>query len=217
MAGLKNPDHGGRKMENTKDIILYKSLTLFSQKGYEGISMRDIAAAVGIKASSLYNHFKSKEEIFDGIMTQMSVQYEEAAQKIQLPIGDISSVADAYIHITEENLIEIASGLFLYFLKDDFASKFRRMLTMEQFRNEKAGLMFKKYLINGAIAYQGSLFSNMIKRGAFKNCDPHIMALHFYAPIFLLLLEYDNEDEKESEALDILAKHVRQFSALYVK
>ena len=36
-------------MENTKDIILYQALTLFSDRGYEGVSMRDIASKVGIK------------------------------------------------------------------------------------------------------------------------------------------------------------------------
>ncbi len=204
-------------MENTKDAILYNSLTLFSEKGYEGVSMRDIAASVGIKAASLYNHFNSKEEIFDGIMELMSVRYEETARKMHIPLGDLCTISNAYINISEKFLIEIASGLFLYFLKDDFASKFRRMLTMEQYRNEKAERMFKNYFINRAISYQSSLFADMIKKGTFKAFDPYIMAINFYAPIFLLLLEYDNQNNKENEALDILTKHVTQFSKTYAK
>ena len=50
-------------MESTKETIINETLTLFSEKGFEGVSMRDIAAAVGIKAASIYNHFKNKEEI----------------------------------------------------------------------------------------------------------------------------------------------------------
>ena len=55
----------------TKELILSKSLQLFSQRGYEGVSMRDIAAEVGIKAASIYNHFSSKEEIFNHLLNEM--------------------------------------------------------------------------------------------------------------------------------------------------
>lgn len=69
-------------MENTKENIMYQALTLFSDRGYEGVTMRDIASAVGIKAASLYNHFKSKEDIFNIIIDEMSKRYEEAVLKI---------------------------------------------------------------------------------------------------------------------------------------
>ncbi|MCG8570149.1 MAG: TetR/AcrR family transcriptional regulator [Spirochaetes bacterium] len=49
---------------NTKQVIIKKAIHLFSKNGYEGTSMRDIAASVGIKKASLYSHFKGKEEIF---------------------------------------------------------------------------------------------------------------------------------------------------------
>ena len=52
---------------STKQKILYESLKLFSNKGYDGVSMREIASAVGIKGASIYNHFKGKEDIFQGI------------------------------------------------------------------------------------------------------------------------------------------------------
>ena len=57
---------------NTKEKIIYESLNLFSTKGFDAISVRDIANAVGIKASSLYNHFKSKHDIFDTIIGRYS-------------------------------------------------------------------------------------------------------------------------------------------------
>ena len=53
---------------NTKDIILFESLKLFADKGYDGVTVRDIAAEVGIKQSSLYKHYKSKQEIFDTLV-----------------------------------------------------------------------------------------------------------------------------------------------------
>lgn len=57
---------------NTREKIISESLNLFSRKGFDAISVRDIAKAVGIKASSLYNHFKNKQDIFDTIIQKYS-------------------------------------------------------------------------------------------------------------------------------------------------
>ena len=215
ITGLKKPDHGSNKMENTKETIIYEALTLFSNRGYEGVSMRDIASAVGIKAASLYNHFKSKEDIFNRIIDEMSKRYDEAVLKIQMPYGEMDTVVEKYMQVTEETLVTIAKNMFLYFLKDDFASRFRRMLTIEQFRCTHAGDVFQNFFIDGAINFQKTLFANMIKQGGFIECDPHVMALHFYSPIFLLLSKYDRLPDKQDEALDTLVKHVKQFSTIY--
>lgn len=206
-------------MENTKDNILYQALTLFSDRGYEGVSMRDIASKVGIKAASLYNHYKSKEDIFNSIIEEMSRRYEDMIMKMQVPHGDMNIVVDKYMQVTEDDLTEIAKRVFLYFLKDEFASKFRRMLTIEQFRSTAAGDVFQNFFIDGAIGFESTLFKNMINRGAFIECDPFVMALHFYSPMFLLLSKYGRlqTKEEEAEALGILKKHVRQFSLLYAK
>ena len=202
-------------MENVKMTIICEALTLFSDRGYEGVSMRDIAGAVGIKASSLYNHFKSKEDIFNSIIDDMSRRYEETASKMQVPHGDMSAITQEYMQVTEEALVTIAKSLFLYFLVDDFSSKFRRMLTIEQFRSRQAGDVFQNFFIDGAINYQKALFENMIKQGAFIECDAYVMAIHFYSPIFLLLSKYDRLTDKEDEAVDSLVKHVKQFSSIY--
>ncbi|MCI5623431.1 TetR/AcrR family transcriptional regulator, partial [Anaerostipes sp.] len=62
---------------NTKQKILLESLRLFSQRGYDAVSVEQIAAAVGIKAPSLYKHYKSKQEIFDAIFEETARRYED--------------------------------------------------------------------------------------------------------------------------------------------
>ena len=57
---------------NTKERIITEALNLFSINGYDSVSVRDIAKAVGIKESSLYNHFKNKQDIFDTIISEYS-------------------------------------------------------------------------------------------------------------------------------------------------
>ncbi|MFZ2538232.1 MAG: TetR/AcrR family transcriptional regulator, partial [Oscillospiraceae bacterium] len=100
------------KVISTKGKIIFKSLNLFSQQGYEGVSMRDIAAAVGIKGASIYNHFKGKEDIFNAIIKEMSKRYENTSQTIDVPNGDMSEVTKTYMEISHESLQQIASGLF---------------------------------------------------------------------------------------------------------
>lgn len=217
MPGSQPPGHGGKQVESTKDSIIYQALTLFSDRGYEGVSMRDIAAAVGIQAASLYNHFKSKEAIFSRIIEEMSARYEATVMSMQIPHGDMDLVVATYMKVNEDTLRAMASNLFLYFLKDDFAAKFRRMLTIEQFRSTQAGDVFQNFFVDSALDFQSTLFASMIERGAFIKADPYVMALHFYAPIFILLNKYDRLAEREGEALEYIARHVHQFSEIYAR
>ena len=56
---------------NNKERIFDVSIDLFSQHGYDGVSIRQIASEVGIKESSIYNHYASKEAILDAILNYL--------------------------------------------------------------------------------------------------------------------------------------------------
>lgn len=49
---------------DTRHNILTAAATLFARDGYDKVSMRDIACAVGIRAPALYNHFPDKEHLY---------------------------------------------------------------------------------------------------------------------------------------------------------
>lgn len=200
----------------TKEKILHMALELFSKSGYDGVSMRDIAAAVNIKGSSIYKHYESKQDIFDSIVKYMEVRYDEAMSLFQLPHGEASSVVDTYMNITADRLYEIVYKIFIYFLTDPYTSKFRRILMMEQYRNPLIGDTFKKIYFENALVFQEELFNELIERSMFKMLDAKIMALQFYAPIYLLICQYDSLDGKEDEAKESIRKHVYQFVELYV-
>ena len=72
----------------TKEKITEEALTLFAEKGYKGTSVKNIADAVGIKDASLYNHFKSKQEIFDSIVELISKHISELSQTLGVPQYD---------------------------------------------------------------------------------------------------------------------------------
>ena len=58
-------------MRNTRELILQTALRLFAQKGFEGVSVRDIAGELELTAPALYVHFKSKQEILEAILRRM--------------------------------------------------------------------------------------------------------------------------------------------------
>ncbi|MGL6197300.1 MAG: TetR/AcrR family transcriptional regulator [Lachnospiraceae bacterium] len=201
--------------KGTKQIILDEALSLFAISGYEGVTVADIAKAVGIKAPSLYKHYQSKQDIFNAILTEMEERYKKRVTAMQMNGMDANEDAELFTKISEEQLIEMGKELFLYFLHDDYALKFRRMLTIEQYRDQKLSELLVKQYVDDPLAYQGMLFQFLIGIGGMKQENPQIMALHFYAPMYLMLTLCDSHPEREKEVLTILEQHIRQFNRLY--
>lgn len=195
--------------------LLDAALTLFSEKGYGNVYVGHIADAVGIKAPSLYKHYKSKQDIFDAILEEMKKSYEKQAGNLGMNGNSIDMDGNLFSTISEDKLVEMGTGLFLYFLHDDYTQKFRKMLTIEQFHNsELAGLYSKQYL-DDPLQYQTGLFSLISTGGNLKQYDSNMMALQFYSPIYMLLTLCDRQPDREPEALQMLEQHIRQFSRVY--
>ena len=78
--------------KNTKERILEEALKLFSQSGYMGTSMNDIAAELGVTKAALYKHYKSKQEILESIVERMNQMDAERAKKYEMPEGNMAEV-----------------------------------------------------------------------------------------------------------------------------
>lgn len=200
---------------DTKHRILDEALTLFSQKGYANVYVGEIAERVGIKAPSLYKHFKNKQAIFDAIIDEMNRRYEEHAGALSISGMNPLEDASVYMNISEKKLVVIGTELFMYFLHDDYTSRFRKILTIEQFHNEEFANIYSSQYVDGPISYQKMLFQFMVAGGAFASTDIDVMTLQFYSPIYMLLTLCDREPGRETEALELLEKHFRQFSKIY--
>lgn len=202
---------------NTKQRIIKEALILFSEKGYSDVYVGDIAEAVGIKAPSLYKHFKSKQEIFNAILDELKSSYTEQAAKLNINGNDEQADAAIYSDISESTLVELGKGLFMYFLHDEQMKLFRKMLTIEQFHNSELSTLYSKQYFDDPIRYQSGLFALMLSRGKFREEDTGIMALHFYSPIYTLLTLCDRHSDREQEALTMLENHIKQFNRIYGK
>lgn len=200
---------------NTKQKILQEALSLFSEKGYNAVYVRDIADAVGIKAPSLYKHYKSKQDIFNAILEEIKNNYEKQTFNLIISGSDATKDASVFASISEDTLVQTGIELFRFFLHDDYASKFRKMLTIEQFHNTELSNLYSKQYVDDPLSYQSSIFTFISASGAFKNVKPNIMALHFYSPIYMLLTVCDRQPELEKEALQLIEEHIRQFNFIY--
>lgn len=202
---------------NTKSRILDAALSLFAEKGYHSVSVAEIADAVGIKAPSLYKHYKSKRDIFDAILLEMQTRYEIQASNLNMNGSNAADDAGIYSSVSEDNLIQMGIGLFTYFLHDDYVCRFRKMLTIEQFHDAELAALYTKQYTDDPLLYQSQILSMLNACGLFRPANTDVMALHFYAPLYLLLTLCDRAPEREPEALLLLEQHIRQFNQIYKK
>ena len=206
-----------KRIPNTKQRILTAALTLFSENGFDLVTVAEIAEAVGIKAPSLYKHYKSKQDIYEAIIIEMDNRYKKHMALLHLDGKKAEKDREYYAHIDEDELVRFGVALFRYFLHDEYESKFRKMLTLTPFTNRDVSDVFVRRFFEDPLKYQEKSFKMLAKTGKLAPENPWIMALHFYAPIFLLLSLCDRSPEMEQEAVKMKELHIRQFIRVYGK
>ena len=173
------------RQEDTKGRILSAALELFSKRGYEAVTVEQIAQAVGIKAPSLYKHFKSKRDIFDSIVCRMEQTDALRAREFGLPEAAADEMAEEYRQASMRQLIDFSKAQFTYWTEDDFSSNFRKLLTLEQYRDPDMQKLYQQYLSAGPLGYVADLFKSW-------HIDaPEQKATEFFAPMFLMYSLYD--------------------------
>ena len=177
-------------MGNRKEEILIVALHLFARDGYEAVSVSQIAGELDMTKGALYRHYKSKRDIFDCIVQRMEQQDSEQARQNEVPEESIENVPEEYQNVSVEDFVGYSKSMFEYWTEDDFASSFRKMLTLEQFRNEEMQNLYQQYLVSGPGEYVKDLFKNM----EIKN--PEEEAVKFYANMFFYYSVYDGATDK---------------------
>ena len=200
---------------DTKKKILDVALTLFSEKGYGNVYVGQIAEGVGIKAPSLYKHYESKQDIFNAILDEMRERYNRKAVDLKMNGSDYPADFELYKNASEDELVKMGTGLFSFFLHDEYECKFRKMLTLEQFSDKELSKLFSDQYYDEPLKYQSGLLHLLILQGKLKGDDADIMARQFFAPIYLLMTVCDRQPKREKECLRKLEKHIRQFSRIY--
>lgn len=190
----------------TKDRILDSALTLFSERGYDGVGVDLIAENAGIKGPSLYKHFKGKEEILDALIEKAESYYEANFGSVTNP-GEVPS--------SMEELITLSLKRIRFTLRDPMIKKVRRLLTMEQFRSKRIALLATEYNIDSVQRMYQQIFRAMMDSGVMRKGDPELVSMTFAAPVSLLIQMCDREPEREREAIERIEKFFRFFVEEY--
>lgn len=197
-------------MGSTKEEIMTVALHLFAKNGYEAVSVSQIAGVLGMTKGALYRHYENKRDIFLHIVKRMEQQDSEQARQNEVPEESIEKMPEEYQNVSVEDFVGYSKSMFEYWTEDDFASSFRKMLTLEQFRNEEMQNLYQQYLVSGPAGYVKDLFKNM------KIKDPEENAVKFYANMFFYYSLYDGAADKAKakcqfeQMLDKIVEEMKQ-------
>ena len=186
-------------MGNRKKEILIVALHLFARDGYEAVSVSQIAGELDMTKGALYRHYKSKRDIFDCIVRHMEQQDGEQARENEVPEESIEKTPEEYQNVSLYDFVEYSKSMYEYWTEDDFASSFRKMLTIEQFRSKEMQNLYQQYLVAGPASYVKDLFDSM----GFTNAKDK--AVRFYAVMHFYYSLYDGAADKEKVKVEFVS------------
>ena len=192
--------------KDTKERILSAALDMFSQNGYEGTNIRELTASLGLVKSSMYKHFESKEEIWNTLLDELIAYYEARFGSME----HLPPVPDSL-----EELDAMTMRMVGFTVRDETVVKTRKMLTIEQFRDERARELATKYFLTGLKDMFTPLFAGMMEKGLLRRDDPAMLAFSYTAPISALIHLCDREPEKTEEAMAQVEAFSRHFIRVY--
>ena len=193
---------------STKDRILDEALALFAENGYDGTGVEQIAEKVGIKAPSLYKHFKGKEDIMTALIDSAEEHYEESFGSEQ-HIGEIPE--------SREDFVRATMGRIAFTMHDPIIRKIRKFLVQEQFRNERLAEITTRHQLVGIQKMYEKIIEGMMKNGLFIHDDPALLSIELVSPVVLWVSKADRQPQYEQEIMDSIEKHIRHFCDVYMK
>ncbi len=169
MARPKNAD-GAR----TRQAILDAALELFAAKGYFGTSLRDVAGAVGVRESALYNYFAGKDALFEALLA--AHQHSKVARLAPLTEGPI---ADG-----RALLMQLALASLEAFVAPE-EQKLHRILMSDGLRLAREGRINLYERMSGGREQLNDLLRRLIREGWLRPADVSVLGLAFSSPLFM--------------------------------
>ena len=192
--------------KDTKARILASALELFSKNGYAGMNIRELSASLGLVKSAMYKHFESKEEIWNTLLDEMIIYYDThfGSPEHLPPVPD-----------TLEGLEEMTMQMVNFTVHDEKVVMTRKVLTIEQFRDDRARELATKHFLTGLKEMFTPVFKGMMDKGLICRDDPAMVAFAYTAPISALIHLCDREPEKMEETMEQIKAFVRHFIKIY--
>lgn len=190
--------------KDTKERILAAALEMFSQNGYAGTNIRELSESLGLVKSAMYRHFESKDAIWNTLLDELIAYYETRFGSSE----HLPPVPDSL-----EELVTMTMRMVSFTILDEKVVKSRKLLSIEQFRDERARDLATKYFLTGLKDMFTQIFTGMMEKGLLRRNDPAMLAFAYTAPVSALIHLCDREPEKADEAM----AQVEAFSRYFIK
>ncbi len=192
--------------KDTRDRILMAALEMFSQNGYAGTNIRELTASLGLVKSSMYKHFKSKEDIWNSLLDEMIKYYSErfGSPEKMPPVPD-----------SLDGLVELTMRMVDFTVHDERVVMTRKLLSIEQYRDDRARELATKHFLTGTEEIFTYIFEGMMNKGLLKKDDPEMLAFAYTTPISALIHLCSREPEKTDVAIAKIEAFSRHFIKTY--
>ena len=199
----------------SKERYLTEALRLFAERGFDGVSVTDIAEAVGVSAPALYKHYPGKQALLDAVMELSARNFQEQTAKMKVDFRIHPDKRKAFVSMTESGQTRIIQDLFLRTYEEEVTTLLRRLMTVEQFRHPELAARLNRRYVDSQIDAFEQLMQEFMDTGMYRKGNARLMAVQFAAPVIMCFDVCDREPDRKDEMLKLLADHVHQFNAVY--
>lgn len=186
----------------TKEKIMDVALHMFSERGYEAVSIRDICGEVGIKESTLYYHFKNKMDILDSLMAK----FKEHIEGLLIHIDEMPSGKTKKKNAGSTDIID--SYMMDSYLFDPFCNLMIRLMMIEQFHNEEMRALYEKTMFTDPYDIYLRVFRMLASQGAFSESQVDAIVRRYHAYMTMLTYRYLLNGELTEERKKAYKKEV---------
>ena len=198
----------------TKEKIFDVAIDLFARKGFDAVSLREIAEAAGIKKATLYYYFTSKDEILEQVFGYSTERWNQSKMGRW---SDSDEAESQIVAMGLDGFMAMADGVSRSWMGDARMEKIMRISLIELYHNEQMRKFFLEFFGSGPEFFE-SCFAILMKHKLIKASDPKVLALEFlsfYMMTFMdyFLLQYDNTSKSIVEEYDARIKeHIAFFT-----
>lgn len=186
----------------TKEKIMDVALHMFSERGYEAVSIRDICGEVGIKESTLYYHFKNKMDILDSLIAK----FKEHIEGLLIHIDEMPSGKTKKKNAGSTDIID--SYMMDSYLFDPFCNLMIRLMMIEQFHNEEMRALYEKTMFTDPYDIYLRVFRMLVSQGAFSESQVDAIVRRYHAYMTMLTYRYLLNGELTEERKKAYKKEV---------
>ena len=162
---------------NTKESIEQIALSLFSKRGYNAVSIRDICKEVGIKESTIYYYFQNKRAIMDSVLNKINLMIDEMR-------GQFNATFELVTEVDENAMCEVAVAFLMNYFLNPYVCQMIAVLSIERMADQNAQEVYHKIVFELPLQQQEKVFQKMMDRGYISVNSPNVLAQEYYAVIY---------------------------------